>query len=326
MIFLDIVGRCGNQMFQYAFAKKISLINDSDCIVIDFFYVYEEAKRRKDNTFRNDLNDFKARESFMEINQGGNKIYKYGSKEQIFVFKVYTKIKRLLEKTTKNKRLAIILLYPIMSYYGIYWYYAPRNIKKCKQKNKFIWGYFENPEYFSDIREVLINDFTPIYPALDNSSEMYKKIFEKESVCISIRKWEDNEPITDDRFVCDEKYYRDAIRIIERIVQNPQYVIFSNNTDWVKQHLKFPDNSIYESGNDPIYEKIRMMSSCNHFILSNSTFSWWAQYLGKDLNKVVVSPSCWNKSEKKRNPLIQMDFKKVRIDKVCITRNSLCQD
>ena len=53
MIYLDVVGRCGNQMFQYAFAKKVSILNNNDEITIDFFHVYKEAENRQDVTFKN---------------------------------------------------------------------------------------------------------------------------------------------------------------------------------------------------------------------------------------------------------------------------------
>ena len=55
MIYLDVVGRCGNQMFQYAFAKKVSILNNNDEITIDFFHVYKEAENRQDVTFKNEL-------------------------------------------------------------------------------------------------------------------------------------------------------------------------------------------------------------------------------------------------------------------------------
>ena len=48
----------------------------------------------------------------------------------------------------------------------------------------------------------------------------------------------------------------------------------------------------------PVYETLRLMYSCKHFIISNSTFSWWGQYLSQNDNKVVVSPRVWNSAYK----------------------------
>ena len=39
------------------------------------------------------------------------------------------------------------------------------------------------------------------------------------------------------------------------------------------------------------------MSQCKHFVVANSTFSWWGAWLGNHQDKLVVRPEPWNEQE-----------------------------
>ncbi len=124
---------------------------------------------------------------------------------------------------------------------------------------------------------------------------MYKMIEDSNSICISIRRGDfvtDSE-ISKRNLVCDSNYFYRAIDEMNKRVKNPRYVVFSDDVEWCKNNIDFPKDTIYEDGTDPIWEKLRLMYSCKHFIISNSTFSWWAQYLSRNKDKVVIAPSKW---------------------------------
>lgn len=101
--------------------------------------------------------------------------------------------------------------------------------------------------------------------------------------------------------ICDEEYFTKAFKEVKEKVEAIVLVLLSNDIEWVRENIKTELPSYYESGTDPVWEKLRLMYSCKHFVISNSTFFWWAQYLSRNEQKVVVSPDRWFVDEEKNN-------------------------
>lgn len=72
---------------------------------------------------------------------------------------------------------------------------------------------------------------------------------------------------------------------------------FHNIRDILLKELTPKYDVYYEEGNDPDYEKLRLMAGCKHFVISNSSFSWWAAYLSTNDKKIVVAPDRWYNTE-----------------------------
>jgi hypothetical protein len=72
-------------------------------------------------------------------------------------------------------------------------------------------------------------------------------------------------------------YYKNAIDIIRKKIDNPAFFLFSDDIEWVKKNLKIKDKTYYIDWNDnnTCYEDMRLMSTCKHNIIANSSFSWW---------------------------------------------------
>ena len=111
-----------------------------------------------------------------------------------------------------------------------------------------------------------------------------------------------------ERNVCSQEYFYNAIEyILNTVDENLTFVFFSDEPEWVRKNLKVPYKIkvLYESGEDSISNKLYMMSKCRHFILSNSTFCWWAWYLSEHFDEqIVISPSKWFDMDGFKHPLI----------------------
>jgi hypothetical protein len=101
--------------------------------------------------------------------------------------------------------------------------------------------------------------------------------------------------------VCGPEYYRSAIESIERAVDDPKYFIFTNDRPHAEKVLqariiesaRFASDEVASS--DPGRD-LYLMSKCTHFIIANSTYSWWGATLGRRDGTMVVAPSHWNAS------------------------------
>jgi hypothetical protein len=92
-----------------------------------------------------------------------------------------------------------------------------------------------------------------------------------------------------------EDYYKNAIKLIEEKVKNPVFYIFSDEIEWVKQNFDIKYPTVYVDFNDALtnFEDIKLMSSCKHNIIANSSFSWWSAWLNENSNKIVIAPKQW---------------------------------
>lgn len=277
MIYVNIRGNLGNQFFTYAFARKLQEFSKQK-ICLNY---YNLKKNKPEYTFNLDkyiLNE--------------NVIFE-SNKPLPWYINPYLFTTRIIRKIFPQ------LYFKIMEKFGCYiWLgkkYKKVNFKE--HKNYFVDGYWQSDRYFKDIRDILLTEFKTKEQTNKNNEQLYNLIKNTESVCITIRRGDyfTNPKNKKKFFLCDEQYYYLALKKLKETIPNITLFIFSDDINWAKQNLDFGQTMYYETGNDTVCEKIRLMSECKHFIISNSTFSWWAQYLSTNKEKVVIAPKMWFK-------------------------------
>lgn len=291
MIYINMGGgRLGNQFFRYAFARQLQNSNPKETVI----YNFDEVHR---TVFKSGFPNENYLQHFNTIGTNLQDSINY-SVPQYIVWKIFNKYyPRNASFSNKNK-------YErrwgkIMEFFGLYSFslgYYPFKLKKpWWVKNLIVNGCFECEKYFQGIKEQLRKEFEPLKPLQDYNHQLMEAIKGNNSVAISIRRGDFiSDRHIDTYYVCNQSYFEKAIELIKQKISNPVFIFFSNDIDWVKENIKVEGyDCYYESGHDEVWETLRLMSSCKHFIISNSTLHWWAQYLSTNPNKIVIAPSRW---------------------------------
>jgi hypothetical protein len=148
-------------------------------------------------------------------------------------------------------------------------------------------GYFQSEKYFEDYSFALRKYFN-IYPEKDSS---------KTTVAIHIRRG-DYLKHPEFHTILTKDYYDSAKKIIEeKLGYRPIYKYFSEDTEWIKETFKddIIDSDIVVPPK-PDIEEFQEMINCDHFILANSSFSWWASWFSDFECKepqIVIAPKKW---------------------------------
>ncbi len=315
---LQLKGRLGNQMFRYAYLRSVRELREragiKDDIVLD---VSEFEGKNASGGWENSLQYFQIL-PYRTVQEKA--LYRDGKLWQKFLGKTYYALGKAGAKFGRPFQLWLQnLVHPLLSGAGLHFSLDNESFfNPFKDSDLYIDGSFENANFFSNVRKELLEEFTPKEPELSHNEELYKIIREEQSICISVRRGDfvKNKAFKGIYDVCDKDYFMKSLALAARLVEKPVFVFFSDDIEWVRQNLVLDQTEMkdipvcYERGDDPVWEKLRLMYSCKHFILSNSTFSWWAQYLSANPNKIVISPDRWYRDQRPHF-LIEPDFLKI---------------
>ncbi|MGA7195181.1 MAG: alpha-1,2-fucosyltransferase [Anaerolineales bacterium] len=158
-------------------------------------------------------------------------------------------------------------------------------------------GYWQSEKYFKSAESELRNELSLIGKLGETSQKILDGILQCPAVSMHIRRGDyiTNPSAALVHGVCSLDYYYSAIGHIIAHVDNPHFFVFSDDPQWAKDNLKinYPIQFVEANGPDRGVEDMWLMKSCNHHIIANSSFSWWAAWLNDRLDKIVVAPRIW---------------------------------
>jgi hypothetical protein len=168
------------------------------------------------------------------------------------------------------------------------------------QPNQTTWfeGYWQSPFYFEDAVPLLQKELQLKTSVSVESCDLAKKMRSVNSVCLHARRLR-NELVGEENAkikTLSIEYYQKAIEKMSYLVENPHFFCFSDDPTWLKDAIRipFPTTIVtHNAGDAKNYEDLWLMQQCKHFIISNSTFPWWAAWMGNFPTKKVIAPDLY---------------------------------
>lgn len=281
MITVRLSGGLGNQLFQYAVA--VFLNPSAEPMRIEY-----QSKTSKSHDERELV--------ILNFNiPDNNSIVPCGqyNREHWFKHKLTNIIRKVFSPLIKDDNCSqqSELLFKICNGLGYciqdkHTYFYPQ-----KKDALFINGMWHSSIY-ADKNKSLLQDYYHVKKELlsDNVLNTINEIRQENSVCVHVRR---GDYTTASGFTtCSLKYYENAVKTLESYFSNLKFYVFSDDIAWCKSNLIIK-NACFIDGNNKDYEDFELMRNCKHFIISNSTFSWWAAYLSSNVDKRVITPKTW---------------------------------
>jgi hypothetical protein len=160
-------------------------------------------------------------------------------------------------------------------------------------KNKLrIHGYFQSEKYFAHQRERILELFAPSESMLKYIKTKYEWLL-KQSNTVGVQLRYYRKEVT-------EGYPQYGIRYLEKAMsyfsEDAFFIVSSDNIEFAKKNIPSWVKNVYFLENESPYTDLFLLSMCEHNIISNSTFGWWAAWLNQNREKIVICPSYWTEA------------------------------
>lgn len=271
MILVELNGGLGNQMFQFAAAKSLSLFRNVE-LKLDATPTADKNIPEGLSKRPFDLHCFNITDPVAD-------------KKDIDFFLSNSAVNRIIEKNKPPFKRKI---------YREPFFHFDKNFFKAGP-NVYLKGLWQSERYFlpyhEEIRKGLQLDNKHFHHLLNIAD----KIKRENSVSIHIRRGDYLAKISLKVLgLIPIDHYLRAIELIKSKINNPVFYFFSDDISWVKENLSISD-AVHVSDNltKNHLEDLYLMSQCNHNIIANSSFSWWGAWLNNNPGKIVIAPKNW---------------------------------
>ena len=274
MIIAELTGGMGNQMFQYAAAKALSLHHHTE-LLLDVHSFYREVLPELEVPRNFDLTNFSGVHETL--------ITPY---HPLHNYKAY-----------KKTPFSALIAPHKRKVYKEPFYHYDKNFLKAR-KDVMLKGGWQSEHYFALYKNEIRQAFAIKDEVIKRVKEISEKMKRENSVAVHIRRGDYLRLpiILAWHGVLDANHYNHAFAALKSKNDKPLSIYyFTDDPAWVQENLcrVWPGTIASKEYQTNGIEDFYLMSQCNHNIIANSSFSWWAAWLNNHPGKIVVAPIHW---------------------------------
>ncbi|MFO1422294.1 MAG: alpha-1,2-fucosyltransferase [Candidatus Competibacteraceae bacterium] len=264
-----IKGGLGNQLFCYAAARRLALVNNAE-LVIDHVTGFMRDRQYRRQYLLDHFNipvrkatPAERLEPFERYRRG---VMKWWSRRKPFTERCYLE----QEGIDFDERLLSLKVRGIL----------------------YLDGLWQSEGYFKDMERTIRADLRIQSPTDPHNQAMVERIRRTRAVAVHVR-WFDA-PRSESPHNATADYYHRAIALMNEQIPEAHYFLFSDDPVAARARIPLPDHRMtsvsHNQGDESAYADLWLMSQCQHFITANSTFSWWGAWLAAQPDKIVIAP------------------------------------
>ncbi|HEX7905097.1 MAG TPA: alpha-1,2-fucosyltransferase [Chitinophagaceae bacterium] len=290
MIIVQLTGGLGNQLFQYAAAKSLSLHHNVS-LQLDITSFYRDKLPDLEVPRDFELYQFEGiREKIISLNEIGSVIDL--KNEKSFFQKIRPRYKRNI--------------------YTEPFYHFDKNFFNSN-KNVLLKGGWQSEKYFDPYKDLIRQRLQLKETVITQVIEKGRSLTEKQTVGVHIRRGDylRKKIIFEWHGVMSKEYYLKGFELLSKRIPGFSVLYFTDDPDWVQKELLPIMNGeiVSKETSQTHFEDFYLLSKCRHTIIANSSFSWWAAWLNNNPDKIIIAPKKWfDKGPKDTKDIIPLNW------------------
>lgn len=278
MVIVKLQGGLGNQMFQHAAGRSLSLRLGTP-LKLDRWLMDNPVKGN--TPWRYALGALNIQEEFA----GSRETVELSGQERTRLRKLTLRLRRAAGLAPPR---ATVLLDTDLRFHPEFHEVSG---------DVYLDGYWQSEKYFLGISETIRREFSLRRPLEGADREFAEAIAREDSVSIHVRRGDYVSNPAANRFhgLCSVEYYRRCMAIISEKVGAPRFVVFTDDPVWAREYMDVPHGTTFVDWDQPRNGSVdlELMRRCRHHVIANSSFSWWGAWLCENPGKLVLAPARW---------------------------------